>query len=52
MTGGSLNLGGKEIKLPALPFALPANAALNTLQQVYPSARPSPQTLPLASVLN
>ena len=40
VTGGNIFLGGKEIKLPALPFALPANAALNTLQQVYPSAHP------------
>ena len=42
--GGSVDLFGQEIKLPALPFELPANPALNSLQAIYPGALPAAAT--------
>ena len=36
VNGGTVSLFGTKIALPALPFALPADPALNTIQQVYP----------------
>ena len=38
VTGGTIDAFGQQIKLPALPFELPANPALNSLQAIYPGA--------------
>ena len=40
VNGGTVSLFGTKIALPALPFALPATPALNTIQQIYPGERP------------
>ena len=36
VNGGSVDVFGQKIALPALPWALPANPALNSLQAIYP----------------
>ena len=41
---GQATIFGQKYTLPALPFKLPATPALNSLQSLYPSEHPNPDS--------